>query len=156
MFRIYCFIVIHMDNIFLYNLLKTIHIIAFVAWMAGMFYLPRLYVYHAEAIKGGEADLMLQTMERKLLRFIMNPAMILTWVFGLWLAISTGAHQMGWFHAKMGLVMLMSGVHGLLAVHRGQFARGENTRSHRYFRLLNEAPTLLLIGIVYLVIFKPF
>ncbi len=145
-----------MDNVFLYNLLKSIHIVAFVSWMVGMFYLPRLYVYHAGVVKGGESDLMLQVMERKLLRYIMNPAMILTWIFGLWLAVTTEAFQMGWFHAKMTLVLLMSGVHGLLAVHLGQFARGENTRSGRYFRWLNEAPTILLIAIVYLVIFKPF
>ncbi len=145
-----------MDNVFLYNFLRTAHIVSFVAWMAGMFYLPRLYVYHVGAIKGGEADLMLQTMERKLLRYIMNPAMILTWVFGVWLALVIEAHQAGWFHAKFSLVLIMSGVHGLLAVHRGRFVRGENKHSERYFRLLNEAPTILLIGIVYLVIFKPF
>jgi protoporphyrinogen IX oxidase len=146
-----------MDSITLYNTVKALHIISFVSWMAGMFYLPRLYVYHTGATKGGEADLMLQVMERKLLRFIINPAMIATWGFGLWLAVITQAFTSGgWFHAKMAAVMLMSGVHMLLAVHRGAFARGDNTKSERYFRLLNEAPTLLLIVIVWLVVFKPF
>jgi protoporphyrinogen IX oxidase len=146
-----------MDTTTLYYTVKTLHIISFVAWMAGMFYLPRLYVYHASAVKGGEADAMLQTMERKLLRFIMNPAMIATWVFGLWLAVITQAFTAGgWFHAKMFAVMLMSGVHGLLAVHRGGFARGDNAKSERYYRWLNEAPTVLLIVIVWLVVFKPF
>lgn len=146
-----------MDQTTLYYTLKTLHLISLIAWMAGMFYLPRLYVYHTGAVKGGEADRMLQVMERKLLRFIMNPAMIATWVFGIWLGVVTGAFTGGgWLHAKMGAVMLMSGVHGLLAVHRGSFARGDNTKSERYFRLLNEAPTVLLIAIVWLVVFKPF
>jgi protoporphyrinogen IX oxidase len=146
-----------MDTTTVYYTVKTLHIISFVAWMAGMFYLPRLYVYHASAIKGGEADGMLQVMERKLLRYIMNPAMIATWVFGLWLAVITQAFTSGgWFHAKMAAVMLMSGVHGLLAVHRSQFVRGDNTKSARYFRWLNEAPTVLLVVIVWLVVFKPF
>jgi putative membrane protein len=145
-----------MDDVTLYNTLKTLHIIAFVAWMAGMFYLPRLFVYHCQATRGGEADLMLQVMERKLLRFIMTPAMIATWICGLWLAVAYDFAAQGWFHAKMGAVLLMSGVHGWLAVHRGRFARGTNTCSERFFRWLNEAPTVLLIVIVYLVIFKPF
>lgn len=145
-----------MDNVTFYHTLKTLHIIAFVAWMAGMFYLPRLFVYHCQAVKGGEADAMLQVMERKLLRFIMNPAMIATWGFGLWLALAYDFFTQGWFHAKMTCVLLMSGVHGWLAVHRSRFARGTNTCSERFFRLLNEAPTLLLIAITYLVIFKPF
>jgi protoporphyrinogen IX oxidase len=146
-----------MDIPNLYLTLKTLHIISFTAWMAGMFYLPRLYVYHCKAVRGGEADIMLQTMERKLLRYIMNPAMILTWGFGLWLAMVTEAFTSGgWFHAKMLCVMLMSGTHGLLAVHRSQFIRGDNTKSERYYRILNEAPTILLIAIVWLVVFKPF
>jgi protoporphyrinogen IX oxidase len=146
-----------MDTPTLYLTLKTLHIISFTAWMAGMFYLPRLYVYHCQTQVGSEADRMLQTMERKLLRFIMNPAMILTWGFGLWLAVVSDAFTSGgWLHAKMGAVLLMSGVHGLLAVHRTQFATGHNTKSERYYRILNEAPTILLIMIVYLVVFKPF
>jgi protoporphyrinogen IX oxidase len=145
-----------MDTATLYLTLKTLHIISFTAWMAGMFYLPRLYVYHCQAVKGGEADTMLQTMERKLLRFIMNPAMIATWILGLWLAMVTEAFTSGaWFHAKMLCVMLMSGTHGLLAVHRTGFVRGDNVKSERYYRWLNEAPTVLLILIVGLVVFKP-
>jgi protoporphyrinogen IX oxidase len=145
-----------MEDANLYNLLKTLHIIAFVAWMAGMFYLPRLFVYHAEAKAGGEASAMLEVMELKLLRYIMNPAMIATWVFGLWLALRFELYQGGWFHIKATLVLFMSGLHGRFAVHRKQFLRGENKYSARYFRIINEVPTILLIFIVYLVIFKPF
>jgi putative membrane protein len=146
----------NMEDYNLYNLLKVLHIISFVAWMAGMFYLPRLFVYHAEAKQGGEADLMLQVMERKLLRYIMNPAMIATWIFGLWLALGFELYQAGWFHAKTSLVLIMSGLHGRLAVHRKSFVAGTNKYSARYFRIINEVPTILLIFIVYLVIFKPF
>lgn len=145
-----------MEDANLYNLLKVLHIVAFVAWMAGMFYLPRLFVYHVAAKQGGELDLTLQIMERKLLRYIMNPAMIATWIFGLWLALRFELYQGGWFHIKATLVLIMSGVHGRLAIHRKQFALGANKYSDRYFRIINEVPTILLIFIVYLVIFKPF
>ncbi len=144
-----------MEYATLYHTLKSLHIIAFVAWMAGMFYLPRLYVYHCDATPDGEAHTMLMTMERKLLRIIMNPAMILTWGLGIWLALLTDAHTQGWFHMKATLVLVMSGVHGMLAMHRTQFMRGTNTKSGRYYRILNEVPTLLLVGIVLLAIFKP-
>ncbi|TAE82360.1 MAG: protoporphyrinogen oxidase HemJ [Alphaproteobacteria bacterium] len=145
-----------MDQETLYATLKTLHIIALISWMAGLLYLPRLYVYHAGVAVGSESDAMLQVMERKLLRFIMNPAMIATWVFGLWLAIAFDFFAFGWMHTKMTLVLLMSGIHGMLAMHRKQFASGNNQRSARYFRWLNEAPTVLMIIIVVLVIYKPF
>ncbi len=146
-----------MDQTSLYDTVKTLHLLSLIAWMAGMFYLPRLYVYHADAVRGGEADAMLQVMERKLLRYIMNPAMIATWVFGIWLGVITGAFTAGgWLHAKIFTVLLMSGIHGMLAVHRKAFATGNNTKPARYYRLLNEAPTVLLVVIVYLVVFKPF
>ncbi len=145
-----------MDAATLYHLAKTLHILAFISWMAGMFYLPRLYVYHCKVEKDSDADVMFQTMERKLLRYIMTPAMIITWVAGLWLAGMLDAFTYGWFHVKMLCVVLMSGAHGLFSVHRKQFAAGANVKSERYYRLVNEVPTVLLIVIVALVVFKPF
>jgi len=140
-----------------YLWLKALHIISFTAWMAGMFYLPRLYVYHVQAVKGSDSDKMLQTMERRLLRFIMNPAMILTFIFGVSLIVTAPEMmKQGWLHAKIMLVLGMAGVHGFLAKTRKNFERGENTRSERFYRLINEVPTFLLILIVILVILKPF
>ncbi len=141
-----------------YLIVKSLHIIAVISWMAGMLYLPRLYVYHASATPGGEASEMLKTMERKLLRYIMNPAMIATFVFGIILIFQIDALSPGngWFHAKLLLVLVMAGVHGMLAAQRRAFAEDRNTKSARYFRMLNEAPTLLLIIIVFLVVVKPF
>jgi protoporphyrinogen IX oxidase len=144
-----------MDQETLYATLKTLHIIALISWMAGLLYLPRLFVYHANVAQGSDADAMLQVMERKLLRFIMNPAMIAKWIFGLWLAVAFEYFAFGWMHAKLALVLMMSGIHGMLAVHRKRFAAGLNQHSSRYFRYLNEAPTLLMIAIVVLVVYKP-
>lgn len=143
----------------IYLLAKTLHIIAFISWMAGMFYLPRLYVYHADAPKGGELSETLKVMERKLLRYIMNPAMIATWLIGIWLVIITGyggPGTGGWIHAKIVLVLLMSGAHGAMAGMRKKFERDENTKTAKFFRIFNEVPTVLLIGIVVLAVFKPF
>lgn len=141
----------------LYLWIKALHIIAMVAWMAGMFYLPRLFVYHTQAAVGSDSDKMLQTMERKLLRIIINPAMILTFVFGIWMiALNPELMKQGWLHGKILLVLGMTGVHGMLAGARKKFERGENTRSDRFYRILNEVPTLLLFGIVILVVIKPF
>lgn len=136
--------------------IKALHVVAVISWMAGMLYLPRLYVYHCDAVKDGEADRMLQVMERRLLRFIMNPAMIVTWASGLYLAIAQGFFSEGWLHGKLLLVLLMSGCHGMLAKYRRQFADGNYPKSARFFRVFNEIPTLLMIGIVVLVIVKPF
>jgi putative membrane protein len=140
----------------LYLTLKSVHIISFVAWMAALFYLPRLYVYHVSATPGSELDTTLQTMERRLLKAIMTPAMIATWVFGIWLAIHIGAFSQGWLHAKLTLVLLLSGFHGACSVWRKKFAQGINDKSETFYRVMNEVPTVLLIGIVLLVIFKPF
>lgn len=139
-----------------YEWIKTLHIISVISWMAGMLYLPRLFVYHAQQKAGSETSETFKIMERKLLRLIMNPAMIATWVFGVWLMILLNAHQMGWMHAKMLLVILMTGAHHVLVYHMKRFAKDENTKSPRYFRWLNEAPTVLLIATVALVVFKPF
>lgn len=133
---------------------KALHIMAVIAWMAGLFYLPRLYVYHAAATAGGEASETFKTMEAKLLKVIMNPAMIAAWVFGLALWIGWGAGP--WMHAKFVLVLAMSGYHGFLAKLRKDFKRDENARPEKFFRLINEIPTLLMVVIVILVVVKPF
>lgn len=143
----------------LYFWLKALHIISFTAWMAGMFYLPRLFAYHADAKTGSELSETLKIMERRLLRIIINPAMAATWIFGVWLSFVIHAWEPGegkWIHAKLLLVLLMSGLHGFLATCRKEFERDANTRSAKFYRLLNEVPTVLLIGIVFLVVFKPF
>jgi putative membrane protein len=140
----------------LYPTLKTLHIVSLIAWMAGMFYLPRLFVYHADAPPGSERSETFKVMERRLLKAIMNPAMIATWVFGLWLAWELGAFTQGWLHAKLAVVVLLTGLHHVLARTVKAFAADRNTRSSRYFRIVNEVPTLALPVIVALVVFKPF
>lgn len=136
---------------------KAGHIIAMVAWMAGMFYLPRLFVYHVAAAKGSELSETLKVMERRLLRAIINPAMILTWVFGLCLVWANPAlMQEGWLHVKLTGVLLLQLVHAMLSRHRKQFAADANTHSAKYYRYLNEAPTILLIVIVIMVVVRPF
>lgn len=140
-----------------YLLLKALHIISVIAWMAGMLYLPRLYVYHVNAAKGGELDETLKIMERRLLRFIINPAMIFSLIFGVMLVMSVGMSGLGgWFHAKSLLLVAMFGVHGLLARYRRYFAKGENRHSQKFYRILNEVPTVLMIAIVILAVMKPF
>lgn len=143
----------------IHPIIEALHIIAVISWMAGMLYLPRLFVYHVDAAKGSELSETLKIMERKLLRYIMNPAMAAVWVLGIWLILITGyggPGTGGWIHAKLLLVLLISGAHGKLAMHRKAFERDENTKSARYFRIFNEVPTVLMIGIVFLVVLKPF
>jgi putative membrane protein len=141
-----------------YLWLKAFHIIAMVAWMAGMLYLPRLFVYHCEVSPGSAESERFKTMERRLLRFIMNPAMIAVWVLGLTLSFLpvTGAWHEGWFHLKFALVIAMSAIHGLFARWTKVFARDANHRSAGYYRMWNEVPTVLLIAIVILAVVKPF
>lgn len=142
-----------------YHWLKALHLIAVISWMAGMLYLPRLFVYHTRVAAGSEADKLFQEMERKLLRLIINPAMIATWVFGLWLAFTINAFDPvngGWLHAKLGLLVLMQIAHAMMSRYRKAFARGENKKSERFFRIFNEVPAVLMAGIVLLVVFKPF
>ena len=136
--------------------LKAFHIIAVIAWMAGMLYLPRLFVYHCEAEIGSKQSETFKVMERRLLRAIINPAMIATWVLGLWLAWDQGYFRSGWLHAKLVLVLAMSGLHGLFSRWVRDFAADRNTHSQKFYRLMNEAPTLLMIAIVLLVVLKPF
>ena len=140
----------------LYDWLKALHIIAVIAWMAGMLYLPRLYVYHAGAKPGSELSETFKAMERRLLRAIINPAMIAAWVFGLSLAWLGDHWGEGWFHGKLALLLLMQIIHACLARWRRDFANDANKHSAKFYRVVNEVPTLLLIGIVILAIVKPF
>lgn len=136
--------------------IKVIHVLAVISWMAGLLYLPRLFVYHAGVAPGSEAAGLFETMERRLYRAIMTPAMALAWITGLWLAWRSFGFAGGWLHAKLLLVFGMSAHHGLQGRWRRAFSEGRNTRSARFFRFQNEVPTLLMIGIVILVIVKPF
>ncbi len=140
----------------IYDWLKAFHVIAVIAWMAGMLYLPRLFVYHCDTPAGSEMSETFKVMERRLLKAIINPAMIAAWVLGLVLVWQGGWLTSGWLHAKVALVLGMSAVHGMLAKQVKLFAADRNTRPARYFRILNEVPTVLMIGIVILVIVKPF
>lgn len=140
----------------LYDWLKAFHVVAIIAWMAGMLYLPRLFVYHAEVEKGSIRSETFKIMERRLLKAIINPAMIVAWLLGLYLAWDGGWWRAGWFHGKLALVLALSGVHGLYARWLKDFAADRNTRPARFYRLWNEVPTLLMVAIVILVIVKPF
>lgn len=138
---------------------KSLHVISVIAWMAGLFYLPRLFVHHAERVPAGaEADPLFQMMEVKLLRLIMNPAMISTWVFGLALVFTPGIVDWGavWPYAKGASVLAMTWFHHWLGLRRKDFATGANTRAGRTYRLMNEVPTVLMIVIVVSVIARPF
>ena len=140
----------------LYAWLKALHVVAVIAWMAGMLYLPRLYVYHAKAAKGSELSETFKAMERRLLRAIINPAMIAAWALGLTLAY-LGDHWMeGWFHFKLLLLLGMQLIHAAYARWRRAFVNDANTHSEKFYRLMNEVPTVLMIGIVILAIVKPF
>jgi protoporphyrinogen IX oxidase len=140
----------------MYEWLKAFHIIAVIAWMAGMLYLPRLFVYHCEADVGSIQSETFKVMERRLLRAIITPAMIATWVLGLWLAWQGGWFKAPWLHAKLLLVILMSGVHGMLSRYVKDFAADRRRKSQKFFRIINEIPTVLMILIVILVVVKPF
>lgn len=143
-----------------YEWLKALHILAVISWMAGMLYLPRLYVYHAGASPGGELSETFKVMERRLLRAIINPAMVVTWATGLALAFGAGGGpdwwSSGWLHAKLALLLGMQLVHAAYARWRRRFAQDANRHGARFYRVANEVPTLLLIGIVLLVVLKPF
>jgi len=141
-----------------YPWIKSLHIISMVAWMAGLLYLPRLYVYHAMAPVGSDRSATFKVMEGRLLRAIMNPAMVATWFFGLVLAATPGVvdWRMGWIWAKLALVAGLTLFHALLTRWQIAFAADHNTHSTRFFRGVNELPTLALIGIVLLVVVKPF
>jgi putative membrane protein len=139
-----------------YLTLKTIHVLAIISWMAGLLYLPRLFVYHADAPRGSELSETFKVMERRLLKAIMTPAMIVAWLAGLWLAYDGGYFSAGWFHAKLACVLALSAAHGYLASAVRAFAEDRNDKLSRHWRIVNEVPTLLMIAIVILVIVKPF
>lgn len=136
--------------------LKALHIIAVIAWMAGLLYLPRLMVYHVDAAKGSVQSETFKVMENRLLRVIMNPAMVVVWITGPLLAWQMGVLTQPWFILKMVLVLGLSWVHGQMGLWRKSFAEDANTKDAKYFRVMNEVPTLLMIGIVVLVVVKPF
>ncbi len=139
-----------------YLWMKALHVISIIAWMAGLLYLPRLFVYHCEAEAGSQQSETFKVMERRLLRAIMVPAMIASWAAGLWLAWDQKLFGEGWFHAKLALVLVLTWVHWFYANAVREFAEDRNQRPQRFYRFMNEVPTLLMIGIVILVIVRPF
>jgi protoporphyrinogen IX oxidase len=140
----------------LYPWLKAAHVIAIIAWMAGMLYLPRLFVYHCDAAQGSQQSETFKLMEQRLLRAIINPAMVASWALGLWLAWDGAWLKAGWLHAKIALVLLLSGLHGFFVRCVRDFANDQNRHSQTFYRIVNEAPTVLMIAIVILAVVKPF
>jgi protoporphyrinogen IX oxidase len=140
----------------LYPWFKAFHVIAVIAWMAGMLYLPRLFVYHCDAKPGSQQSETFEIMERRLLRAIINPAMIASWALGLWLVYDGGWVSAHWLQAKLVLVVALSAIHGMLARWTADFAADHNRHSQRFYRIINEIPAVLMIGIVILVVIKPF
>jgi protoporphyrinogen IX oxidase len=136
--------------------IKAVHVIAVIAWMAGMLYLPRLFVYHADAPKGSEVSETFKVMERRLLRAIVNPAMILVFLTGFTLVYPTGDWREGWWQAKFALVLGLAGLHAYFARAVRTFAEDANERPSRFYRILNEVPTVLMVLIVVLAVVKPF
>lgn len=141
-------------NAFLW--VKALHIIAVIAWMAGLLYLPRLFVYHTEATPGSQASETFKVMERRLLRAIMTPAMIASWVFGLWLYFSLGDWSDAWLYVKLVGILGLSAAHGMMARWRKDFEEDKNVRPDIFYRIANEVPTALMIIIVIMAVVKPF
>ncbi|MBZ8133527.1 protoporphyrinogen oxidase HemJ [Afifella sp. IM 167] len=139
-----------------YEWVKALHVISIIAWMAGLLYLPRLMVYHTKVPVGSEQSELFKVMERRLMKAIMTPAMIASWAFGLWASVITYAWDQPWFHAKLGLVVLLTISHFFMMSWVKAFKEDRNTRPEKFFRAVNEVPTLLMIGIVILVIVRPF
>jgi putative membrane protein len=139
-----------------YLWIKAFHVISMVAWMAATFYLPRLFVYHCEAEPGSKQSETFKVMERRLLRAIINPAMIAAWLLGLGLVYEGGWYTAHWLQAKIVLVLVLSGIHGFLARWVRDFAAGRNRNSQRFYRIINEIPAVLMVGIVILAVVKPF
>ena len=139
-----------------YLWVKALHIIAVIAWMAGMLYLPRLYVYHCDAAAGSDQSETFKVMERRLLRAIINPAMIVAWVLGFMLVAHLDLWASGWMHWKFALLIAMQLVHAGFARWRRHFANDENRHTAKFYRIMNEIPTVLMIGIVFLVVLQPF
>jgi putative membrane protein len=141
----------------IYLWVKAFHVVSMVAWMAGMFYLPRLYVYHCDVAPGSPESERFKVMERRLLKQIINPAMMATWLFGILLVLTPGVidWSWGWWHVKLTAVLLMTGFHGAMSRWRRSFLEDRNTKSQRFYRIANEVPTLLLLLIVIMVIVRP-
>lgn len=141
-----------------YLWIKAAHVVSVITWMAGMFYLPRLFVYHTMVAPGTAESERLKVMERRLLKQIINPAMISTWTFGVLLVLTPGVidWSAGWWHTKLTAVLLLSAFHGMLPGWWRAFVEDRNRHSHRFFRLMNEIPTVLMLVIVVMVIVKPF
>lgn len=150
------FLALTWKNITFYPWIKALHVIAVISWMAGMLYLPRLFVYHASETIGSPVSEKFKIMELKLLKIIINPAMMVTWAAGLWLMFSGFVELGGWFWVKLLLVLIMSGVHGWLSKSQKRFTADENKLTEKQWRMANEIPTLLMIGIVIMVIVRPF
>jgi protoporphyrinogen IX oxidase len=142
----------------LYPWLKAFHVISLIAWMAGMFYLPRLYVYHCDTVPGSAESERFKVMERRLLKQIINPAMLATLIFGVLLVLALGSAlwSEGWWYVKLVSVVLLFGFHGAVSKWRKDFLNDRNTRQQRFYRMANEVPTVLMVIIVIMVIVKPF
>jgi protoporphyrinogen IX oxidase len=140
----------------LYPWFKAFHVMAVIAWMAGMLYLPRLFVYHCEAEPGSRQSETFKVMERRLLRGIINPAMVASWTLGLWMVYDQGWSSARWLQLKLLLVVALSGIHGMLVRWTNDFAADRNIHSQRFYRIVNEIPAILMVGIVIMVIIKPF
>ena len=143
-----------------YLLFKSIHLIAVISWMAGLLYLPRIFVYHSEAVQNNKAEDLIETfkvMERRLLVYIMNPAMILSWIFGVLLIHTIGIDNVGsfWFQLKLIFVIILTIYHFFLFQCLRKFAENNNSFSAKFYRIINEIPTVLLVGIILVVVFKP-
>jgi putative membrane protein len=139
-----------------YLWIKALHVIAVISWMAGLLYMPRLFIYHTDAPVGSEQAETFKVMEQRLLKVIMNPAMMISWVLGLYLAWDIYGFSGGWLHAKIAAVFLLTIAHVYFSQSVKRFARDENTKTARHWRLMNEVPTVLMIIIVILVVVKPF
>ncbi len=140
----------------LYPWFKAFHVVAVISWMAGMLYLPRLFVYHCGAEKGSRQSETFKVMERRLLRGILNPAMVASWALGLWIAYDGGWISAPWLQVKLLLVVALSAVHGMLARWTADFAADRNRHSERFYRIVNEVPAVLMVGIVIMAVIKPF
>ena len=143
-----------------YLLFKSIHLIAVISWMAGLLYLPRIFVYHSESIKNNKSEDLLstfKTMERRLFTYIMNPAMIISWIFGVLLIHSVGVDNLNtfWLQLKLFFVIILTIYHFFLFQHLGKFTENSNSYSPKFYRIINEIPTILLIGIIFVIVFKP-
>lgn len=137
--------------------LLTLHLIAVILWMVGMLYLPRIFVYHAQVQAGSEADGKFKEMERGLVKVVLTPAMIATFLTGILLIVAMPVYmQQGWLHTKLLLVVLMAGLHGIMSKFRKDFDKGQNTKSEGFYKNLNKVPGVLMVLIVWLVVMKPF